>query len=111
MTPEFRILQGRKKIDSLKKKITLTKPEVVGKVNKRSIHIGGSLQGCSFTITADDEPIANVDAETLLWGDTCAIEIIKPEDEQLIVALAILCDNIVKQSSGLIGDVVGPVKS
>jgi len=96
-TPEYIILRGKKeKVGQLKKKITLTKPQVFGWVDDLDILIKGDLSGYNFSIFADDNIIGNITTKRFTWADCYDIEIVDAARKDLVVTIAIICDNLIE---------------
>lgn len=97
LMPEYTIIQGRNnEIAHLKKKLKLTRPEIVGKVNGQELEIKGDMTGYHFSIALGGMVVGNVDTERLTWGDCYSIEVLDPRMTDLVVAIAVICDNTLK---------------
>lgn len=91
--PEYTLVAGGKEIGKIKKKLKLTRPEITGTVAGKEIVIKGDLSGFSFEIFRGGQSIGSVDTERLTWGDCYSIEAFDKADVDLVVAIAIICDN------------------
>ncbi len=96
--PEYTIVQGNSAIGTLKKKIKLTRPEVSGSINGKPITILGDLNGLSFSIKAGDSVIGAVDTVRLTWGDCYSIEVMDTAWKDIVVAIAIVVDNVISSA-------------
>lgn len=94
LLPEYTMIKDGQEIGTIKKKIRLTKPEITGTINGEEIQIKGDLSGYHFSIKSNDVVIGNVDTERLTWGDVYSIDIKDPEKQDLVVAIAIVVDNV-----------------
>lgn len=94
--PEYTLSAGGREIGKIKKKIRLTRPEISGTVFGAEITIKGNLSGFSFEIFRNGQSVGSVDTERLTWGDCYSIEAYDPKDADLVVAIALICDNSLK---------------
>ena len=94
--PEYTIKQNGKDIGKLRKKIKLTRPVVTGEINGKALEIKGDLSGYHFSIKLDDAVIGDVDTERLTWGDVYSIDIRDKEQQDIIVGIAVVVDNLLK---------------
>lgn len=97
--PEYTIMKDGKKVAELKKKIRLTRPEILGKVEGKELQIKGDLTGYHFSIAIDGKVVGNVDTKRLTWGDVYAIGIRDVQHQELVVTIAIIVDNILKSKN------------
>ena len=97
LLPEYSLFKGDQEIGHFKKKLKLTKPEVVGQLNGKEVHVKGDLMGYNFAIEIDGMVMATVDTAVLTWGDCYRIKVRDPELEDYIIALAIIVDHVVNQ--------------
>lgn len=96
LTPEYTLLRDKKeKVGQLKKKMTLTKAQVFGWVDDLDILIKGDLSGYNFSIFADDNIIGNITTKQFSWADCYDIEIVDTTRKDLVVTIAIICDNLI----------------
>lgn len=96
ITPEYTLLEGKKEIGHIKKKIRLTRPEISGEINGEELTIKGDMSGYHFSISLNGMVVGNVDTERLTWGDCYSIEVLDESKKDLIVAVAVICDNTLK---------------
>lgn len=94
--PEYSVLEGKKEIGHIKKKMKLTRPEITGEVYGESLTIKGDMSGYHFSIMLNGMVVGNVDTERLTWGDCYSIEVLDERMTDLIVTIAVICDNTLK---------------
>ena len=75
--------------------MTLTKAQVFGWVDDLDILIKGDLSGYNFSIFADDNIIGNITTKQFSWADCYDIEIVDTTRKDLVVTIAIICDNLI----------------
>ncbi len=97
--PEYTILQGGSEIGKIKKKMKLTRPELTGTVNGKELRIVGDLMGFDFDIQIGGATIGHVDTARTVWSDCYRIRTLDAGQQDLVVALAIICDNIADQQN------------
>ena len=97
--PEYTILQGGSEIGKIKKKLKLTRPELTGTVNGKELRIVGDLMGFDFDIQIGGATIGHVDTARTVWSDCYRIRTLDASQQDLVVALAIICDNIADQQN------------
>ena len=95
--PEYTILQGGKEAAKIKKKFKLTKPELSGTVNGQELKIAGDLMGYDFDIQVGGVTIGHVDTARTIWSDCYRIRIMDESKQDMVIALAIICDNVSDQ--------------
>lgn len=93
--PEYSIHVDGKEVGKLKKKLKLLKPELVGKINGQDLKIGGDLMGCDFDIRVGDLTIGHIDTAQTVWQDCYRIRVMDEAYKDIMIALAIVCDNVV----------------
>ncbi|MCQ2592787.1 MAG: hypothetical protein MJ188_08390 [Treponema sp.] len=91
--PEYTIFQDGQEIGTLKKKFKLTKPEINGTINGKSVSIAGDLMGNNYAIIFDGITVGAVDTQRLTWGDCYSIDVREPHLQDLVVTTAIIVDN------------------
>lgn len=96
--PEYSVEKGGQEIARIKKKLKLTKPELDGNVNGQELKISGDMLGFDFDILVGGKTIGHVDTDCTFWSDTYRISIFDESQQDLMIALAIICDNVVDQS-------------
>ncbi len=97
--PEYTILQGNTEIAKIKKKLKLTKPELTGTVNGKELKIAGNILGFDFDIKVGDVTIGHVDTDRSFWGDCYRIRVFDESQQDIVAALAIICDNVSDQET------------
>ncbi len=97
--PEYTIMQGGSEIGKIKKKLKLTRPELTGTVNGKELRIVGDLLGFDFDIQIGNATIGHVDTARTVWSDCYRIRTLDASQQDLVVALAIICDNIADQQN------------
>ena len=97
--PEYTLLKNKKEIGKLKKKFKLTKPEVNGQVNDKELKIAGDIVGFDFNILYGGNDIGHVDTARTFWSDCYRIQILDERLQDLLIALAIICDNVSDQEN------------
>ncbi len=97
--PEYTILQGNTEIAKIKKKLKLTKPELNGTVNGKELKIAGNIMGFDFDIQVGGETIGHVDTDKSFWGDCYRIRVFDESQQDIVAALAIICDNVSDQET------------
>lgn len=93
--PEYSIHVNGKEVGKLKKKLKLLKPELVGKINGQDLKIGGDLLGCDFDIRVGDLTIGHIDTAQTVWQDCYRIRVWDEAYQDIMIALAIVCDSVV----------------
>ena len=96
--PEYSIEKAGSQIAKIKKKIKFTRPELVGEVNGQDLKISGDLMGFDFDLQIGGKTIGHVDTDRTIWSDCYRISVLDESMEDVVVALAIICDNVVDQS-------------
>jgi uncharacterized protein YxjI len=97
--PEYTIMQGGSETGKIKKKLKLTRPELTGTVNGKELKIVGDLLGFDFDIQIGGATIGHVDTARTVWSDCYRIRTLDAGQQDLVVALAIICDNIADQQN------------
>ncbi len=96
LTPEYTLLQNGREIGHIKKRLKLTKDEIVGTINGEELFIKGNISGYAFTIELNGKIIGSVNAARLTLGDCYNIKVLDTTKTDLVVAIAIICDNSIK---------------
>ena len=96
--PEYKLVKDGQVIGALKKKLKFTRPVILGEVSGENIEIKGDLSGFHFSIKSNDIVIGDVDTERLTWGDVYSIDIKDEEKQDLVVAIAIIVDNVISNA-------------
>ncbi len=97
--PEYTILQNGSETGKLKKKFKLTSPELVGTLNGLEFKLQGDLMGFNFDVLLDGKSIGRVDTAQTIWADCYRIQIIDESYQDLLIAIAVICDNVVDSSN------------
>jgi len=95
LLPEYTILVGGSEVGKLKKKLKLTAPELVGTINGSELKIDGDLLGFNFDIRVGGTLIGHIDTTQTIWQDCYRIVIYDESYQDIMVTLAIICDNVV----------------
>ena len=95
--PEYAILKDNREIARIKKKFKLTNPELHGQVNGKELKICGDMLGYDFDIQVGGAVIGHVDTDSVAWSDCYRIRSFNKETQDLVIALAIICDNVSDQ--------------
>ena len=96
--PEYSLLLNGSEIGKLKKKIKLTNPELAGTINGKDLKIVGDLMGFDFELQVGGTTIGHIDTAQTIWQDCYRIRILDESYQDIMIALAIICDNVVDQS-------------
>ena len=96
--PEYSLFLNGSEIGKLKKKIKLTNPELVGTINGKDLKIVGDLMGFDFELQVGGTTIGHIDTAQTIWQDCYRIRILDESYQDIMIALAIICDNVVDQS-------------
>ena len=96
--PEYSLFLNGSEIGKLKKKIKLTNPELVGTINGKELKIVGDLMGFDFELQVGGTTIGHIDTAQTIWQDCYRIRILDESYQDIMIALAIICDNVVDQS-------------
>ena len=96
--PEYSIIINGSEVGKLKKKIKLTNPELAGTINGKELKIVGDLMGFDFELQVGGVTIGHIDTAQTIWQDCYRIRILDESYQDIMIALAIICDNVVDQS-------------
>lgn len=96
--PEYTILQNGSEVGQLKKKLKLTSPELVGTLNGQEFKLQGDLMGFNFDVMLDGKCIGRIDTAQTIWADCYRIQILDENYKDLMIAIAVICDNVVDAS-------------
>ena len=97
--PSYTIEKNKDEIGKLKKKMKFTNPEVNGTINGKEVVIAGDLLGYDFDIQLGGTTIGHVDKDMAHWTDCFRIQIFDSSARDIMVAMAIICDNVVDQDN------------
>ena len=96
--PEYSLILNGSEIGKLKKKIKLTNPELTGTINGKELKIVGDLMGFDFELQVGGVTIGHIDTAQTIWQDCYRIKVLNEDYQDIMIALAIICDNVVDQS-------------
>lgn len=96
--PEYSLFLNGSEIGKLKKKIKLTNPELAGTINGKDLKIVGDLMGFDFELQVGGTTIGHIDTAQTVWQDCYRIKVLNEDYQDIMIALAIICDNVVDQS-------------
>lgn len=96
--PEYTILQNGSEVGQLKKKLKLTSPELVGTLNGQEFKLQGDLMGFNFDVMLGGKCIGRIDTAQTIWADCYRIQILDENYKDLMIAIAVICDNVVDAS-------------
>ena len=97
--PSYTIEKSKSEIGKLKKKMKFTNPEVNGTINGKELVINGDFLGYDFDIQLGGATIGHVDNDMGHWTDCFSIRIFDSAARDIMVAMAIICDNVVDQDN------------
>ena len=96
--PEYTILQNGSEIGKLKKKLKLTSHELVGTLNGFEFKLQGDLMGFNFDVMLNGKCIGRIDTAQTIWADCYRIQVLDENYQDLMIAIAVICDNVVDAS-------------
>ncbi|MCQ2524519.1 MAG: LURP-one-related family protein [Lachnospiraceae bacterium] len=96
VTPEYSLKSAGREIGHIKKKITLLKDDIRGTINGQELIIKGNISGYAFTIELNGKVVGSVAAKRLTLGDCYNIKVMDPSLKDIVVAIAVICDNSIK---------------
>jgi len=96
ITPEYTLMQGKRNIGHIKKTLSLLKEEIKGNINGEELLIKGNISGYAFTIFLNDKIVGSVNATRFSIGDCYNIKVMDPSKKDIVIAIAVICDNSVK---------------
>ena len=96
--PEYSLILNGSEIGKLKKKIKLTNPELTGTINGKELKIVGDLMGFDFELQVGGVTIGHIDTAQTIWQDCYRIKVLNEDYQDIMIALAIICDNVADQS-------------
>ncbi|MBE5847333.1 MAG: hypothetical protein E7300_06590 [Lachnospiraceae bacterium] len=97
--PTYSIEKDGREVASIKKKLKLTKPELNGTVCGKELKIAGDILGFDFDIQVGGTTVAHVDTDRTVWSDCYRIRIMDESMKDVVIALAIICDNVSDQEN------------
>ncbi len=92
--PEYTVEKGGREIARIKKKLKLTNPELNGTVDGQELKIAGDILGYDFDILVGGKAIGHVDTAATVWSDCYRIRIFDEDKQDVVIALAIICDSV-----------------
>lgn len=95
---EYSVEKSGVEIAKIKKKMKFTSPELNGTVNGKELKIAGDLLGFDFDLQVGGETIGHIDTSCEWFSDAYRITVLNESQQDLVIALAIICDNVVDQS-------------
>ncbi len=96
--PEYTIVVNGQEVGKLKKKVTLLKPQLNGTINGQELKIQGDLFDCNFDILVGSLTIGHIDKDFSFFHDCFRIQVLNEDYQNILMALAIICDNVVDSS-------------
>ncbi len=96
--PEYSLILNGSEIGKFKKKIKLTNPELAGTINGKELKIVGDLMGFDFELQVGGVTIGHIDTAQTIWQDCYRIKVLNEDYQDIMIALAIICDNVADQS-------------
>lgn len=96
---EYVLMRNGDTIAELKKKFRLINPEVSGTVNGAELRIVGDLMGIDYDIKIGGRTVAHVDQDKAHWSDCYRIRIKDENVQDIVIALAIICDRVSDKES------------
>ena len=88
--PRFEIYAGNFKIGELVKKLTFLKPRYY--IEGSNLSLEGHIWEHDYQLYDGDTPIMNVYKEWFTWGDSYVLDIARPEEELLCLAVVLAVD-------------------
>lgn len=95
LLPEFSIFEDGSEIGHLKKKLKLTKPEIVGEIKGKNVSLKGDVFGNNYEIEFDGKVVATVDTAVLTWGDCYRIKVREDSLQDYVMIFAVIIDNVI----------------
>ncbi len=96
ITPEFSVNEGKKEIGHFKKKLSLGRAEINGKIDGKEVQIKGDMFAHAFDITLGGQVIGNVDRAQTVWANCYRISIYDKSMVNAVVAIAVICEAIIR---------------
>ncbi|MBQ7076928.1 MAG: hypothetical protein IJM91_02200 [Lachnospiraceae bacterium] len=97
--PEYTLIVGGSEVGKVKKKLKLTSPELVGTIKGKELRIKGDILGFDFDIEVGGNIIGHIDTAQQIWQDCYRITILDESYMDIMIVLAIICDNVVDQEN------------
>ena len=97
LRPSYTLEKKGTDIGRVKKKVKLVNTEVRGTVNGQEVKIVGNLADCDTDIQLGGEILGHLDKADGVRADCYRIRIYDESQSDLVIALAIICDNVVDE--------------
>ena len=68
-------------------------------MNGKELKIAGNIMGFDFDIQVGGDTIGHVDTDRSFWGDCYRIRVFDESQQDIVAALAIICDNVSDQET------------
>ena len=96
---EYVIIKNGETIAKLKKKFRIINPEVSGTVNGEELCIKGDMMGIDYDILIGGRTVAHIDQDKAHWADCYRISIKDESVQDIVIALAVICDHVSDKDS------------
>ena len=96
---EYVLIKDGETIAELKKRIRLVNPEVCGTVGGAELQIRGDLMGIDYDVKLGGRTVAHVDQDKAHWADCYRIRIRDEALQDIVIALAVVCDHVSDKDS------------
>ncbi|MCR5109494.1 MAG: LURP-one-related family protein [Ruminococcus sp.] len=96
---EYVLVKNGEKIAELKKKFRIVNPEISGTVNGAELRIMGDLMGIDYDVKIGGRTVAHVDQDKAHWSDCYRISIKDEDVQDIVIALAVVCDHVSDKDS------------
>ena len=96
---EYVLVRNGETVAELKKKFRIVNPEVSGTVNGAELRIAGDLMGIDYDIKIGGRTVAHVDQDKAHWSDCYRISIKDEDVQDIVIALAVICDHVSDKDS------------
>ena len=96
---EYVLVKNGETVAELKKKFRIVNPEVSGTVNGAELRIAGDMMGIDYDIKIGGRTVAHVDQDKAHWSDCYRISIKDEDVQDIVIALAVICDHVSDKDS------------
>ena len=96
---EYVLIRNDETVAELKKKFRIINPEVSGTVNGAELRIAGDMMGIDYDIEIGGRTVAHVDQDKAHWSDCYRISIKDEDVQDIVIALAVICDHVSDKDS------------
>jgi len=96
---EYVLIRNDETVAELKKKFRIINPEVSGTVNGAELRIAGDMMGIDYDIKIGGRTVAHVDQDKAHWSDCYRISIKDEDVQDIVIALAVICDHVSDKDS------------